>query len=132
VNTNSDVFVWQRSQNDAVTTMVPGLYHLQAAFFTSLEPMLQVLVNGEPALVVTNSVEDRTGTENESASLLNQSTPLGKTHSISTERRRLHHSGGDIVGLEISAFLALPARAVVTVGYDIDERAQGFLNLRKL
>ena len=46
--------------------------------------------------------------------------------------RRARHSAGSVTGVTISEFLALPARAQLTVSYDVDEKAQGFLSLRKL
>ncbi|RHY66709.1 hypothetical protein DYB30_006995 [Aphanomyces astaci] len=52
VNTNPDVFAWDKG-SDHVTAIIPGLYQLQASFFTDYAPTLQVLVNGEPALVLS-------------------------------------------------------------------------------
>ncbi|KAG1693520.1 hypothetical protein DVH05_023285 [Phytophthora capsici] len=106
VNTNADIFLWQFG-SDEVKLVLPGLYHLEAAFFTDYSPVIQVLVNGEPAAVQTAS----------------------KEHPVV---QRLRHSAGNVAGLAVDVFLALPARAHVALSYDIDEKAQGFLNLRKL
>lgn len=114
VNTNADIFLWQVG-SDEVRLLLPGLYHLQAAFFTSHSPTVQVLVNGEPAFVLRSS-----------------------SHNVNDARtglpvvRRLHHSAGNVGGLGVDVFLALPARTLVSISYDLDEKAQGFLNLRKL
>ncbi|ETV94135.1 hypothetical protein, variant 1 [Aphanomyces invadans] len=111
VNTNPDVFAWEKG-SDHVTAIVPGLYQLQASFFTDYAPTLQVLVNGEPAFVVQGEKGDALG-------------PHG-------QRRRRRHTAGNVTGISLCDFLALPPRATVSVTYDIDERAQGFLTLRKL
>ncbi|POM75968.1 Hypothetical protein PHPALM_6849 [Phytophthora palmivora] len=117
VNTNADIFLWQFG-SDEVRLLLPGLYHLQAAFFTNYSPAIQVLVNGEPVIFQRSA-----------------SDPKEVSFSPSSGQRavhRLHHSAGSVAGLSIEVFLALPARALVAVSYDIDEKAQGFLNLRKL
>ncbi|RLN60304.1 hypothetical protein BBJ28_00024893 [Nothophytophthora sp. Chile5] len=105
VNTNADIFLWQFG-SDEVRLLLPGLYHLQTAVFTSYSPTLQVLVNGEPVLSLRSAKDEGV--------------------------RRTRHSAGNLAGLPIDAFLALPARALVAISYDLDEKAQGFLNLRKL
>ncbi|KAF4140800.1 hypothetical protein GN958_ATG10019 [Phytophthora infestans] len=110
VNTNADIFLWQL-HSDEVRILLPGLYHLQAAFFTNYSPAIQVLVNGEPA-VLKRTAPDREAT--------------------SCGAQRLHHSAGIVAGLSVEVFLTLPARALLAISYDIDEEAQGFLNLRKL
>ncbi|KAG7379262.1 hypothetical protein PHYPSEUDO_008831 [Phytophthora pseudosyringae] len=117
VNTNADIFLWQFG-SDEVRLLLPGLYHLQAAFFTNYSPAIQVLVNGEPAVLLRSSADTKDGTCSASCA-----QPVV---------RRLHHSAGNVAGLAVEVFVALPARALVSVSYDIDEKAQGFLNLRKL
>ncbi|EGZ25203.1 hypothetical protein PHYSODRAFT_485049 [Phytophthora sojae] len=117
VNTNADIFLWQFG-SDEVRLLLPGLYHLQAAFFTNYSPAIQVLVNGEPAALLRSSTDTKEATCSPS--------------SIHPAIRRLHHSAGNVAGLAIDLFLALPARALVVISYDLDEKAQGFLNLRKL
>ncbi|KAE9096418.1 hypothetical protein PF010_g16352 [Phytophthora fragariae] len=89
-----------------------------AAFFTNYSPAIQVLVNGEPAALLRPSTDTKEVT----------CSPTGGQPAI----RRLHHSAGNVAGLAIDVFLALPARALVAISYDLDEKAQGFLNLRKL
>ena len=46
--------------------------------------------------------------------------------------RRGRHSAGNVTGLSIADFLALPARAQVSLSYDGVDHAQGFFQLRKL
>ncbi|KAG3088744.1 hypothetical protein PI124_g17007 [Phytophthora idaei] len=114
VNTNADIFLWQFG-SDEVRLLLPGLYHLKAAFFTNYCPSIQVLVNGEPAILMRSPSDKKE-----------------VARSASYGVRRLHHSAGNVAGLSVEVFLALPARALVAISYDIDEKAQGFLNLRKL
>ncbi|KDO30602.1 hypothetical protein SPRG_04501 [Saprolegnia parasitica CBS 223.65] len=104
VNTSPDIFVWEKGA-DAITLELPGLYMLQAGFFTDYNPTIHIVVNGEPALVVPSSKSDG---------------------------RRLRHSAGNVTGVSVCEFLALPPRARLTISYDIDERAQACLTLRKL
>lgn len=111
VNSNSDVFLWQFG-SDEIWLHLPGLYHLQAAFFTTSSPAIQVLVNGEPAILVHSSADL-------------------KEVAFSCYQR-LHHTAGNLAGLSVDVFLALPARAVVAISYDIEEKVQGFLNFRKI
>ncbi|ETV77260.1 hypothetical protein, variant 1 [Aphanomyces astaci] len=114
VNTNPDVFAWDKG-SDHVTAIIPGLYQLQASFFTDYAPTLQVLVNGEPALVLSGDKGD-------------SQAPNNCQH----QRRRRRHAAGNVAGITLCEFLALPPRATVSITYDIDERAQGFLTLRKM
>ncbi|CEG46878.1 uncharacterized protein PHALS_03552 [Plasmopara halstedii] len=114
VNTNEDVFHWQ-SGSDEIRLHPPGLYHLQASFFTVCSPLIQVLVNGEPAII-----------RHSTADLKN----MAMFHPCAFQR--LHHPAGNIAGLSVDVFLALPPRALVAISYDAEEQAQGFLNLRKL
>lgn len=50
VNTSPDVFIWERN-GDTITTVIPGLYQINAAFFTERAPTVQIMINGEPALI---------------------------------------------------------------------------------
>lgn len=120
VSTNADIFIW-KTGSDQIMLKIPGLYHVQAAFFTDFSPTIQVLINGEPGLVLTG--ED---------SQLPSAGTMRSGSAAGTGLHRVHHSAGNIVGVAVDAFLALPARAIVQISYDIDEKAQGFLNLRKL
>ena len=42
------------------------------------------------------------------------------------------HSAGNVTGMTLVDFVALPARARLSVSFDGDKPAEGFLNLRKL
>uniref|UniRef100_K3WZW8 C1q domain-containing protein n=1 Tax=Globisporangium ultimum (strain ATCC 200006 / CBS 805.95 / DAOM BR144) TaxID=431595 RepID=K3WZW8_GLOUD len=129
VNTRTDIFVWKRG-SDQILLKIPGLYHLQAAFFTDFAPTIHILVNGEPALVYSAGEDDSALLANSGPKYEKEKTQNGRRPGPSV--RRVHHSAGNIVGVAMDALLALPARAVVQIAYDIDENAQGFLSLRKL
>jgi hypothetical protein len=42
------------------------------------------------------------------------------------------HSSGNITGLSLIDFIALPARARITISYSGEPCAEGFMGLRKL
>jgi hypothetical protein len=140
VNTNANVFVWKKN-TDFIMTMIPGLYQLQAGFFTNFTPIIQILVNGEPIFYYYSN--EQVIKHNDNDELEEEKEEEEKKHKKKNRRnhsnesplqgfQRLHHSGGNFAGISISCFLALPARSQVSITYDIDENAQGFLNLRKL
>ncbi|KAF1778176.1 hypothetical protein GQ600_16784 [Phytophthora cactorum] len=83
VNTNADIFLWQFG-SDEVRLLLPGLYHLQAAFFTNYCPSIQVLVNGEPAILMRSPSDKKE-----------------VARSASYGVRRLHHSAGNVAGLSL-------------------------------
>ena len=85
---------------------------MDLGFFTETDPNIAVHVNGEPVLSAAS--HSRSG----SASRFQQ--------------RRGRHSAGNVSGLTMVDFLALPARARVSVTYDGEAHAQGFVQLRKL
>ena len=74
-----------------------------------------MLVNGEPILSAVNT---SSYVIHHSAGKLKQT---GKTHP-----------DGNLTGLTMIDFIALPARARVTLSYKGESRCEGFLGLRKL
>jgi len=109
INTSPDNFMWNK--DTCVVTGIPGLYELSLGFFTDSDPVIQVLVNGE-ATFYSKQVN---GSKNNRSFL-----------------RRGKHSAGNVTGWTLTEFVALPARARISVMYDGDAGAQGFLGLRKL
>jgi hypothetical protein len=81
---------------------VPGLYEVIIGFYSRKKPQVQLLVNGEAVIV------------------------LGSTGS-----KWSRHSAGNILGLTRVEYLALPARARISVSYT-GETGEGFLGLKKL
>ncbi|OQR84534.1 hypothetical protein ACHHYP_13266 [Achlya hypogyna] len=118
VNTSPDIFVWDKG-SDTITLELPGLYQLQAGFFTDYNPTIHVLVNGEPAFAFPRS-----------ESVVHFWHCAAR--SSKNDGRRLRHSAGNVTGVSVCEFLALPPRATLSISYDIDERAQACLTLRKL
>lgn len=112
VNTYPDNFLWEREKT-AILTVAPGLYEVQFGFFSTRKPTIQLLVNGEVALSAG-------------------STASHVLHHTSGRIRSGGHSSGNVAGLTHQDFLALPARARVSVTYTGDGDAEGFLGLRKL
>ena len=107
INTGPDNFMWTKNC-DFILCVAPGLYEVRASFFTSHSPTVQLLVNGEPVITASEAQVRKAVV------------------------RRGRHSAGNVTGLSIADFLALPARAQVSLSYDGVDHAQGFFQLRKL
>mmetsp|Transcript_16993 Transcript_16993/g.29247 ORF Transcript_16993/g.29247 Transcript_16993/m.29247 type:complete len:676 (-) Transcript_16993:629-2656(-) len=123
INTSTENFLWRRDSPD-ITTVLPGLYEMSLGFFAEHDPEVQVLVNGEPTLYTSANNQNTTS----------RHTRKGGTPAIQTlgKVRRGKHSAGNVTGWTFIEFVALPARARITVLYDGDPGAQGFLSVRKL
>lgn len=52
--------------------------------------------------------------------------------TVKEKERRLQHSAGNVTGLTAIDFIALPARARVSISFDGEKPAEGFFCLRKL
>ena len=107
VNTTPDSLLW-RQESTNVTAVKPGLYRVALGFFASRPPSLTVLVNGSPVF----------------------STDPSSTTAGSVVLHR--HPAGSVGGISVVQFVALPARAALSVVYDGEARGQGFLELRKM
>jgi hypothetical protein len=76
--------------------------------------MVQVLINGEPVL-----------------SAINNSSYV--THHSSGRLTTVgEHPAGNVTGLTCIDFLSLPSRAKVSITYSGEERAEGFMSLKRL
>lgn len=84
--------------------VAPGLYEITMGFYSSKQPTAKIYVNGEVILTLKN-----TGRAEKSK-----------------------HSAGNVTGLTLNDFVALPARARISIGYEGDSTGEGFLCLRKL
>ncbi len=98
-----------------VLTVAPGLYEINFGFYSTKQPTIQVLVNGEPILSAVNN----------SSYVIPHSS--GKLKSTGKQ-----HSAGNLTGLTMIDFISLPARARVSVSYSGERKCEGFLGLRKL
>eukprot|EP00742_Colponemidia_sp_Colp-10_P010428 GILJ01011451.1.p1 GENE.GILJ01011451.1~~GILJ01011451.1.p1 ORF type:complete len:694 (+),score=153.66 GILJ01011451.1:27-2084(+) len=112
-NTCPDNFLWEREKT-SIITVAPGLYEICFGFFASKKPTVQLLVNGEPVLSAVNSA----------SYVLHHSS--GRLNAVG------RHSAGNVSGLSLVDFLVLPPRARVSISYNGELGAEGFLSLRKL
>ena len=113
INTNPENFVWEKDRC-AITTVAPGLYEVTFGFFTRKKPSVQLLVNGEPVLSAVNSAS------------------YAVHHSSGRLAAVGPHPAGNVTGLTLIDYLALPPKARISCSYQGEEGGEGFLGLRKL
>jgi hypothetical protein len=113
INTCPENFLWEQDKSN-IMTVAPGLYEINFGFFSKKKPTVQLLVNGEPCLSAVNSA----------SYVIHHSS--GKLKSSSKNKE------GNIAGLTLIDFVALPARARVSISFSGESTAEGFLGLRKL
>ena len=113
VNTDPENFRWERDKT-FVRAGVPGLYEVTFGFFARRKPAIRLLVDGEPVLAAVNSASYVTH------------------HSSGRLTSATRHPAGNVTGLTLIDFLALPANAKVAVACESETRAEGFLSLKKL
>ena len=114
VNTDPANFLWEKDKATLVT-VAPGLYEVTFGFFTHKKPSVSLLVNGEPVLAAVNS-----------ASYVVHHSSGRLTSAVG------RHPAGNVTGLTLLDFLALPAKARIAITYAGEERGEGFLSLKKL
>jgi hypothetical protein len=85
-----------------IVIVAPGLYEVLIGIFARKSPGIRVLVNGEAVL------------------------------GIGEQREVTRHSAGNVAGTTAVEFLALPARARLSLFYSGEAGGEGFLGLRKL
>ena len=113
VNTDPQNFRWEPDRA-AIHTVAPGLYEVTFGFFTKKKPAVQLLVNGEPVLAAVNSA----------SYVLHHSS--GRLTSVG------RHPAGNVTGLTLIDFIALPPRAKISVTYSGETGGEGFISLKKL
>ena len=113
VNTDPENFRWERDKT-FVRAGAPGLYEVTFGFFARRKPAVRLLVDGEPVLAAVNSASYVTH------------------HSSGRLTSATRHPAGNVTGLTLIDFLALPAKAKVAVAYEGETGAEGFLSLKKL
>lgn len=112
-NTCPENFLWEQ-ENTSIMTVTPGLYEIAFGFFAKKKPTVQLLVNGEACLSAVNS-----------ASYVIH-------HSSGKMKSNPKHSAGNISGLTMTDFIALPAKARLSISYSGEVGAEGFFGIRKL
>lgn len=113
VNTDPENFVWEKDKV-SIITVAPGLYEVNFGFFTRRKPSVQLMVNGEPVLAAMNSAS------------------YVVHHSSGRLTTVARHPAGNVTGLTLVDFLALPPNARVAVTYSGEDNGEGFLGLKKL
>lgn len=89
-----------------------GIYELCFGIFSRKKPSLQVMVNGESVLCAINN--SAYVTHHSSGRL----TTTGKL--------------GNVTGVTALEFLSLPARSKVSIHCTSEERAEGFMSLKRV
>jgi hypothetical protein len=111
-----------------ILTVAPGLYEITFGFYTALakKPTVQVLVNGETILSAVNSssyVIHHSAGKFKGGAAVASSGPYPK---------QPQSMAGNLTGLTLIDFIALPAKARVSISYSGEPGAEGFFGLRKL
>lgn len=113
LNTCPDNFLWEKSKT-SIIAVAPGLYELAFGFYSKKQPIIQIHLNGEPLMSVNKS-QYTSDKENS-----NKITTQGK------------HSAGNVTGLTLLDYIALPARARLSITFQGETHGEGFFSLRKL
>ena len=113
VNTDPQNFRWAPDKA-VIQTVAPGLYEVTFGFFTRKKPAVQLLVNGDPVLAAVNSA----------SYVLHHSS--GRLTSVG------RHPAGNVTGLTLIDFIALPPKAKIAVTSAGERGGEGFLSLKKL
>ena len=125
VNTCPENFLWQEDKT-LILTVAPGLYEISFGFYTGMakKPTVQVLVNGETILSAVNS----------SSYVIHHSAGKfkGGAATVAAGSSKTPGSGCNLTGLTLIDFIALPAKARVSLSYSGEPGAEGFFGLRKL
>lgn len=89
--------------------VAPGLYEISYGFYSRKQPIVQIFLNGEM--------------------MMNAQKQIGNKEN---QTQAAKHSAGNVTGLTHIDFIALPARARITLVYQGESYGEGFLCLRKL
>ena len=111
INTCPDNFLWEKNRAVLILS-APGLYALSFGFYSKRPPIVKILVNNEVAMTV-----------------LGGNSNCSNNAAITTVGR---HSAGNITGLTLNEYVALPARARISLSFECDQLGEGFFSLRKL
>ena len=111
INTCPENFLWEKNRS-VIIMSAPGLYALSFGFYSKRQPKVNILVNNEIAMTVGGGTAQSPNTS-----------------AITTVGR---HSAGNICGLTINEYVALPARARISLSFECEHIGEGFFQLRKL
>ena len=112
LNSNPQNYLWEKDKINIVV-VTPGLYEISFGFFSKNKSSVtaQVLLNGHPVLSAAQS-----------------------TTSASVQRTHEHvpHPAGNVSGVSLIDFLALPPKSRLALSYSGDLEVEAFLSLKKL
>ena len=109
INTNPENFVWRRTDARSRPSP-PACTGVTFGFFTRKKPSVQLLVNGgEPVLSAVNSAS------------------YAVHHSSGRLAAVGPHPAGNVTGLTLIDYLALPPKARISCSYQGEEGGEGFL-----
>ncbi|GAX76688.1 hypothetical protein CEUSTIGMA_g4134.t1 [Chlamydomonas eustigma] len=149
INTAPDVFLWEAGKT-VVMAMLPGLYKIEAGFYSRTRPIVQVLVEGEPCLTLVSSSASAVQHSYTSATSASASRNAGSflggalsqqdiwdTQQQTGYVQRVDHPSGVVTGHSCVEFLSLPASSKIavtfrTAGDPQSLAAEGFIALYKL
>ena len=138
VNTNHNNFIWT-ADTESIRTIVPGLYELKVGIFTDRDPRISITLNHK--VILSSELSSHSSGAPGLGSTLRSGVPhsgdsdghgAGGRRSARGILRHGNHPAGNVTGWTLVDFVAMPARAVITVTYAGGADAQGFLSLRKL
>jgi hypothetical protein len=98
----------------SILIIAPGLYEINFGIFSRKRPAVQVLVNGDPVLSAMNNCSYAT------------------SHSSVRMNSVSNHPAGNITGFSCMEFLSLPSKARIAITCSGEEKAEGFMSLKRL
>jgi hypothetical protein len=137
VNTAPACLGYERS-GSGITATPPGLYCLTAGFFTLRAFSAYICVNGEPIVMFGQGShsddQQQQQQQHYSAAADSSGSALAVVAGDSglLKRKLYRHSAGDVYSCSVLEYIALPAHSVLSVRFESDIKAQGFLGLQKL
>ena len=133
VNTAPACLGYERS-GSGITATPPGLYCLTAGFFTLRAFSAYICVNGEP-IVMFGQGSHSDEQQHSGATVDSGGSALAAVVAVeggALKRKLYRHSAGDVYSCSVLEYVALPAHSVLSVRFESDIKAQGFLGLQKL
>ena len=105
------------------------MYQIQFGFYSRKMPVVRVFINGEVIFTVKNN-----GFSAANAIFEQTDSSKGKENHFDGNSLSLlnKHSAGNVTGLTLNEFIALPARARVTLCFEGESAGEGFVCIHKL
>lgn len=116
VNTLPDNFIYQKD-SPYILSVAPGLYEISFGFFSQKKPTIVVLLNDEQVISLQGECDSETGQN---------------VFAKSKLKEQSSHSMGNVTGVTLTDFLVLPGKARLSLVYDGEPGAEGFLGIKRL